>query len=89
KFSQPHKGFNRRIGEFVNAHISPVGELLSAEAWNARQGDWLCNDEDHAYINSLMKPCVEPGKYASWIAPPRVGINNQPQDFEYVRIEHS
>ncbi|MDO8699055.1 MAG: benzoyl-CoA 2,3-epoxidase subunit BoxB, partial [Rhodoferax sp.] len=88
-FSQPHKGFNRKIGEFATAAISPAGELLSADAWNASKGDWLCNDEDHAYINSLMKPCVEPGKYASWIAPPRVGINNQPQDFEYVRIEHS
>ena len=35
---------------------------------------------------SLMKPCHERGKYASWIAPPRVGINNQPGDFEYVKI---
>ena len=89
KFSQPHKGFNRKIGEFVNATISPAGELMGADAWNAQKGDWLCADEDHDFINSLMKPCVEPGKYASWIAPPRVGINNQPQDFEYVRIDHS
>jgi len=71
RFTQPHKGFNRRIGEFARAHVSPQGELLSAEAWQARQGDWLCNDEDHAYINSLMKPCFEPGKCASWIVPPR------------------
>ena len=69
--------------------VNPAGEILSEEAWQAGQGDWLCNDDDYDHINSLMKPCFEAGQYASWIAPPRVGINNQPQDFEYVRIEHS
>ena len=38
------------------------------------------------FINSLMTPRHERGKYASWIAPPRVGVNNQPGDFEYVKI---
>jgi benzoyl-CoA 2,3-epoxidase subunit B len=38
------------------------------------------------FIVSLMKPCHEAGKYASWIAPPRVGVNSQPGDFEYVKI---
>ena len=33
-----------------------------------------------------MKPVTEPGKFASWIAPPRVGIDNKPGDFEYVKI---
>jgi benzoyl-CoA 2,3-dioxygenase component B len=33
-----------------------------------------------------MQPCHEPGKYAGWIAPPRMGINKQPLDFEYVKI---
>jgi benzoyl-CoA 2,3-dioxygenase component B len=89
QFTQPHKAFNRKIGEFAGHHISPTGELISAEAWNAKKGEWLVNDEDYAFINSLMKACYEPGKYASWIAPPRVGINNQPADFEYVKIEHS
>ena len=89
KFTQPHKAFNRKIGEFARVRVNPAGEILSEEQWQAGQGEWLCNDDDYAHINSLMKPCFEPGKYASWIAPPRVGINNQPQDFEYVRIEHS
>ena len=39
---------------------------------------------DGDFIQSLMKPCFEAGHYASWIAPPKVGINNQPGDFEYV-----
>ena len=33
-----------------------------------------------------MKPVREPGKFASWIAPPRVGIDNKPGDFEYVKL---
>jgi benzoyl-CoA 2,3-dioxygenase component B len=89
KFTQPHKGFNRRIGEFNKVHINPAGELISADAWAAGKDDWLVNADDYDHINSLMKASFEPGKYASWIAPPRVGINNQPQDFEYVKIEHS
>jgi benzoyl-CoA 2,3-dioxygenase component B len=28
-----------------------------------------------------------PGTYASWIAPPRIGIDNKPGDFEYVKLE--
>ena len=89
KFSQPHKGFNRRIGEFAKTRISPDGRILSEQEWQAGMNEWLVNDSDYDFINSLMKACHQPGEYASWIAPPRVGINNQPVDFEYVRIEHS
>ena len=42
------------------------------------------NDGD--FIQSLMHRVVEPGKFASWIAPPRVGIDNKPGDFEYVKL---
>lgn len=89
RFQQPHKGFNRKIGEFAKAHISPDGTAMNQADWLARAEEWLCNDADHAFIDSLMKPCFEPGQYATWIAAPRAGINNQPQDFEYVRIERS
>ena len=41
---------------------------------------------DGDFIQSLMKPVYEPGKYASWIAPPKVGIDNKPGDFEYVKL---
>ncbi len=81
-----HKGFNRRIGEFAGWRVSPAGELPTEEQWQARSSDWLPNDDDMQFISSLTKPCHEGGKYASWIAPPRVGINNQPGDFEYVKI---
>jgi benzoyl-CoA 2,3-dioxygenase component B len=86
KFVQPHKGFNHKIGEFAGHRVSPAGEVLTEEQWQARCGEWLPNDQDMQFISSLMKPCRERGQYASWIAPPRVGINNQPGDFEYVKI---
>ena len=34
----------------------------------------------------LMTKVVEPGKMASWIAPPTRGIDNHAIDFEYVRV---
>ena len=85
--TQPHKGFNRRIGEFAGHHISPSGEVLGAETWAASRDEWLPNAEDLQFISSLMKPCHQPGQYASWIAPPRMGINQQPIDYEYVKID--
>jgi benzoyl-CoA 2,3-dioxygenase component B len=33
-----------------------------------------------------MGPVREAGRYAGWIAPPPMGINRQPLDFEYVRF---
>ncbi|NBO89875.1 MAG: hypothetical protein EBU77_09510 [Betaproteobacteria bacterium] len=39
-----------------------------------------------APLGSLMGRVVEPGKFANWIAPPAMGINRQPVDFEYVRF---
>ena len=48
--------------------------------------DELPTDEDRAYVASLMGRVVEPGKFANWIAPPMMGINRQPVDFDYVRF---
>jgi benzoyl-CoA 2,3-epoxidase subunit B len=82
----PHQGFNRGIGVFSGAHLTPEGEVVSKEAWDARRDEWLPTKADGDYIQSLMKPVWEPGKFAGWIAPPRVGIDNKPGDFEYVQI---
>lgn len=86
KLTQPHKGFNRRIGEFSGHAISPAGELLDSGTWNRQRDQWLPSDDDMGFIGSLMKPSIAPGEYASWIAPPRVGINGQQHAYEYVRI---
>ena len=43
--------------------------------------------QDRAFVASLMGRVVEPGKFANWIAPPVMGINRQPVEFEYVRFD--
>ncbi len=82
----PHEAFHRQIGVFAAIKANPAGEIVSEDAWQASAGDWLPDQADGEFIQSLMKPCYEPGKFASWIAPPKVGINNQAGDFEYVQL---
>jgi benzoyl-CoA 2,3-dioxygenase component B len=86
KFELPHVGFHRQIGEFKDAHVSPAGKLIDDPTWQREQSQWLPSKDDGDFVASLMKPVTEPGKFASWIAPPRVGIDNKPGDFEYVKI---
>ena len=62
------------------------GNLLSDAEWEKRKAEFLPSDSDREFIESLMQPQFEPTKFASWIAPPRVGIDNKPGDFEYVKI---
>ena len=83
----PHVAFNRRIGEFAAIETDPAGERLSAGQWQAQRGEFLPDAEDGAFIASLMRPSFGAGEYASWIAPPKAGIDSKPGDFEYVRIE--
>jgi benzoyl-CoA 2,3-dioxygenase component B len=84
--SLPHVAFNRRIGEFAAIAATPEGQVLSAAGWQMRKDEWLPSAADGAFIAELMRPEWEPGKYAGWIAPPRVGIDNKPGEFEYVKI---
>lgn len=86
RFTLPHVGFQRRIGNFAGHHISPAGKLMTESAWNSRAHDWIPSPDDHAFIESLMGRVVEPGKFANWIAPPVRGIKGMPIDFEYVRF---
>ena len=68
RITQPHKGFNRRIGEFGGHRIAPDGRLLNDAEWAAGRDQWLPNDSDNAFIHTLMKPSHRSGEYASWIA---------------------
>ena len=86
RFKLPHRGFNRRIGVFAGQPVSPDGEVLSTDQWATWVGDWLPTDADQAFVGSLMQRVIEPGKIASWIAPPVRGINGKPMDFQYVRF---
>jgi len=82
----PHVAFNRHIGEFSSVKADPEGRVLSDDTWNKRKDEFLPSSSDKDFIEVLMQPEFEIGKFASWIAPPRVGIDNKPGDFEYVKI---
>ena len=87
QFKLPHRGFHRRIGQFSDYKVSPRGKIVSEAEWTRRQGDWLPNEGDHAFVQSLMHRVVEPGKIAGWLAPPARGINHEdPATFEYIRF---
>ena len=87
RIALPHKAFNRRIGSFAGARIGFDGRIIGEDEWQANERNWLPTADDRAYVASLMGRVVEPGKFAGWIAPPAVGINKQPLDFEYVRFD--
>lgn len=82
----PHVAFHRQIGEFRDIHASPEGELIDEATWQREKEKWLPSPADGEFIASLMKPVYEPARFAGWIAPPRVGIDNKPGDFEYVKL---
>jgi benzoyl-CoA 2,3-dioxygenase component B len=86
RLQTPHKAFHRNIGALAGAKVSPDGRVVSQAEWAAMVGDWLPTATDRAFVASLMGRVVEPGKFANWIAPPVMGINRQPVDFEYVRF---
>jgi benzoyl-CoA 2,3-dioxygenase component B len=82
----PHTAFHRQIGEFRDVHATPAGIIISDAEWARKRGDYLPSESDGAFIESLMQPVSEPGKFANWIAAPKVGIDNKPGEFEYVKI---
>lgn len=86
KLTLPHVAFNRHIGEFNGTHVSPEGAVIDAGTWAARQDGWLPSTDDNLFVTSLMAGESRPGEYASWIAPPKMGIDNKPGEFEYVKI---
>ncbi len=88
EFSLPHRAFNRRVGLFADIHATPHGDVIDEKEWKKHQYQWLPSADDMEFLASLMKAQQEPGKFSSWIAAPKAGINNKPGDFEYVRLAH-
>ncbi|MCG3189338.1 MAG: Benzoyl-CoA oxygenase component B [Burkholderiaceae bacterium] len=86
RLKTPHKAFHRQIGTLSGVKVAPDGRVVSDQEWNASVAQWLPTDDDRAFVASLMGRVAEPGKFANWIAPPVMGINRQPVDFEYVRF---
>ena len=84
----PSRRFHRNIGQFAGLPFDTDGNLLSEKEWESKKNDMLPTEEDETFVKSLMHPVTEPGKIASWIAPPRRGINSQDFDFEYVKRDN-
>ena len=82
----PHKAFHRNIGALKGVKVAPDGRVVSESEWAANVDKWLPSGGDRAFVASLMGRVVEPGRFANWIAPPVMGVNRQPVDFEYVRF---
>ena len=82
------------IGEFADANVDPQGNVVSEAEWNANRDEWLPTTADGDFIASLMEPSWEPGKFARWIAPPKIGIDNKPLEMSmlqfnaYVRLNY-
>ncbi|MFT5432551.1 MAG: benzoyl-CoA 2,3-dioxygenase component B [Myxococcota bacterium] len=83
----PSDRFNREMGMYTNLPFDVTGDYIGAEAFASRKDSWLPTETDRAYVQSVMVPVYERGKFANWIAPPKKGINGQPHDFEYVRFD--
>src|SRR6202000_2156968 len=87
KLALPDVAFHRQIGEFKDVHATPDGVLIDDATWNKRKSEWLTSSDDGDFLGSLLLPFTETGVYASWISAPKVGIDNKPGDFEYVKID--
>ncbi|MGZ4522941.1 MAG: benzoyl-CoA 2,3-epoxidase subunit BoxB [Mycobacteriaceae bacterium] len=82
----PHEAFNRKVGNFAAHCVSPEGSILTEAEWNENNDQWLPSAADRAKVAELMVPHYELGQFASWITPPKTGINDQPVEFDYVHL---
>ncbi len=82
----PSERFRRSVGPFADFAMNPQGQPISRDEYDKNIYDWIPSPSDKAFVKSLMRQVVEPGKMAGWLAPPDRGINNQPVDYEYVRL---
>ncbi|HET7364477.1 MAG TPA: benzoyl-CoA 2,3-epoxidase subunit BoxB [Burkholderiales bacterium] len=86
RLSLPSSRFRRQIGPWAGQPVDPHGKLVAREEYERRLGDWIPTELDRAFVHSLMRRVAEPGKMASWIAPPERGINNLAVNYEYVHL---
>ncbi len=86
RFALPSPRFRRSVGVWADVHTDPQGKPISDNEWASLQHDWVPSADDRSFVGSLMQSVTEPGKMAGWIAPPEVGIDNLPANYEYVRL---
>jgi len=83
----PVPSFNRSVGALSGTPCDPKGNRLETGEFDRRRSEWLPTEDDRALMRQLMHPVYEPGKIASWIAPPAKGVDGRPAlEFEYVRF---
>ena len=82
----PDKRFHRYQGVYANYKFTPAGQPISEAEWTKHVTDWLPTHADREYVRSCMVKVTERGKFANWIAPPAMGVNEKPIDFEYVKF---
>jgi hypothetical protein len=69
----PSHKFHRQIGMWSTVCATPDGALIDRAEFEAKKHAWLPSAADENYIKSLMHAVTEPGKMASWVAPPAKG----------------
>jgi benzoyl-CoA 2,3-epoxidase subunit B len=87
RLSLPDPRFRRAIGAWAGAFVDPQGGRLDEAAWRAALPGWIPTEADKEFVKSLQRQLAEPGKMASWIAPPERGIDGLPVEYEYVRFD--
>jgi benzoyl-CoA 2,3-epoxidase subunit B len=53
----PHVAFNRKVGAFAGIEATPDGEMVSAQEWQSREGQWLPTEVDKTYVRH-QRPAV-------------------------------
>ena len=86
RLSLPSTRFRRNIGSWAGISTDPAGRPISRAEFDAHKADWLPDEADRSFVHSLMQGGFDRGKMAAWIAPPDRGINNNPVDYEYVKL---
>jgi benzoyl-CoA 2,3-dioxygenase component B len=82
----PSSRFRRSIGAWAGLPVDPHGNLMPKEQYEKNLASWIPTEADKTFVHSLQQRVIEPGKMASWIAPPDRGINNLPLEYEYVKL---
>ncbi len=86
ELKMPSRRFHRHQGEYAGYTFDNDGKLVSQADYDKAVAESLPTKEDRDLVMSLMKPVTEPGKMANWICPPKKGINDMPDEFEYVKL---
>ncbi len=67
----PHVAFNRHIGEFAQVHTDTAGKLLFNDEWEPARDATLPNEDDAAFVVSLMQPEAGPASSPAGSRRPR------------------